>query len=87
MEYLQQKGISTRPGTHAVHMLGFYKNTFNIQPMDYPGAYAANEYSMSIPLHNKMVKEDIFYLIKRVKWDYGRKAVELNGLITIFKIH
>lgn len=63
MEYLQQKGISTRPGTHAVHMLGFYKNTFNIQPLDYPGAYAANEYSMSIPLHNRMVKEDYEYIV------------------------
>jgi dTDP-4-amino-4,6-dideoxygalactose transaminase len=64
MEYLQQKGISTRPGTHAVHMLGFYKNTFNIQPMDYPGAYAANEYSMSIPLHNMMTKEDYEYVVR-----------------------
>ncbi len=63
MEYLQQKGISTRPGTHAVHMLGFYKNTFDIQPMDYPGAFAANEYSMSIPLHNRMVKEDYEYIV------------------------
>jgi perosamine synthetase len=64
MEYLQQKGISTRPGTHAVHMLGFYKNHFNIQPTDFPGAYAANEYSMSIPLHNKMVKEDYEYVVE-----------------------
>jgi perosamine synthetase len=63
MELLQQKGISTRPGTHAVHMLGFYKNTFGIDPMDYPGAFAANEYSMSIPLHNKMVKEDYEYIV------------------------
>jgi len=63
MELLQQKGISTRPGTHAVHMLGFYKNTFNIQPMDYPGAFAANEYSMSIPLHNRMVTEDYEYIV------------------------
>jgi dTDP-4-amino-4,6-dideoxygalactose transaminase len=67
MEYLQQKGISTRPGTHAVHMLGFYKNTFNIQPMDYPGAYAANEFSMSIPLHNKMTKEDYEYVVHCLK--------------------
>ena len=67
MEYLQQNGISTRPGTHAVHMLGFYKNTFNIQPMDYPGAYAANEYSMSIPLHNKMVEEDYEYIVDILK--------------------
>jgi dTDP-4-amino-4,6-dideoxygalactose transaminase len=67
MEYLQQNGISTRPGTHAVHMLGFYAKTFNIKPMDYPGAYACNEYSMSIPLHNKMVKEDFEYVIEKIK--------------------
>jgi perosamine synthetase len=64
MEYLQQKGISTRPGTHAVHMLGFYANTFALKAMDFPGAYNANEFSMSIPLHNKMVKEDFEYIVK-----------------------
>lgn len=67
MEYLQQAGISTRPGTHAVHMLGFYKHTFGIHPMDFPGAYACNEYSMSIPLHNKMVEEDYEYIVDILK--------------------
>lgn len=67
MELLQQKGISTRPGTHAVHMLGFYAKSFNIKPSDYPGAYAANEYSMSIPLHNRMVKEDFEYIVNALK--------------------
>jgi perosamine synthetase len=67
MEYLQQKGISTRPGTHAVHMLGYYAKTFNLKPQDYPGAFACNEYSMSIPLHNKMVKEDYEYIVNIFK--------------------
>lgn len=67
MELLQQKGISTRPGTHAVHMLGFYAKSFNIKPSDFPGAFAANEYSMSIPLHNKMVKEDYEYIVHVLK--------------------
>lgn len=67
MEVLQQKGIATRPGTHAVHMLGAYANTFNLQPHDFPGAYAADQYSMSIPLHNKMVKEDLDYIISALK--------------------
>ena len=62
MEVLQQKGISTRPGTHAVHMLGAYAKAFH-QPEDFPGAFAADQYSMSIPLHNKMVKEDFDYII------------------------
>jgi len=64
MEVLQQKGISTRPGTHAVHMLGAYANAFTIKPEDFPGAFAADQYRMSIPLHNKMVKEDFDYIIE-----------------------
>jgi dTDP-4-amino-4,6-dideoxygalactose transaminase len=67
MELLQQQGISTRPGTHAIHMLNFYKEKFNIQPSDYPGAQAANNYSMSIPLHNRMVAEDFNYVVSVIK--------------------
>jgi perosamine synthetase len=67
MELLQQKGIATRPGTHAVHMLNFYANTFSIKPSDFPGAFACNEYSMSIPLHNRMVKEDYEYIVAALK--------------------
>jgi len=67
MERLQEKGISTRPGTHAVHMLGFYREKYNIQPEDYPGAQIANDKSISIPLHNRMVKEDFEYIVHAIK--------------------
>ena len=63
MEVLQQKGIATRPGTHAVHMLGAYANKYGIKPGDFPGAFIADQQSMSIPLHNRMVKEDFDYVI------------------------
>lgn len=67
MEKLQEQGISTRPGTHAIHMLNFYKEKFSIKPGDYPGAQAANDYSMSIPLHNRMVAEDYKYVVEVLK--------------------
>lgn len=67
MEYLQQNGISTRPGTHAVHMLGYYATNYNLKPQDFIGAFACNEYSMSIPLHNKMVEEDFYYIVEKIK--------------------
>ena len=67
MEVLQQKGISTRPGTHAVHMLDVYAKRYGIRPQDYPGAYAANEYSMAIPLHNRMTPEDFQYIVDALK--------------------
>lgn len=67
MEKLQQLGIATRPGTHAVHMLSYYSRQFDLQPSDYPGAQASNDNSMSIPLHNKMTSEDYEYVVRMIK--------------------
>lgn len=67
MEILQQKGIATRPGTHAVHMLGAYANRYGIKPNDFPGAFSADQQSMSIPLHNRMVKDDFDYVITALR--------------------
>lgn len=67
MNILQQKGIATRPGTHAVHMLTFYQEKYGIKPGDFPGATACDENTMAIPLHNKMVKEDFDYVIEALK--------------------
>jgi dTDP-4-amino-4,6-dideoxygalactose transaminase len=67
MEKLQLSGISTRPGTHAVHMLGYYKDRFGFQPSDYPGAQLANDQSMAIPLHNQMTPDDYRYVVETLK--------------------
>ena len=58
MEHLQQKGVSTRPGTHAVHMLGYYKEKYGINESDFPGARDCDQNTMAIPLHNRMTEED-----------------------------
>ncbi len=67
MERLQKLGISTRPGTHAVHMLNHYKELYQLKADDYPGAMTANNYSMAIPLHNRMVKDDYEYIVHCLK--------------------
>jgi perosamine synthetase len=63
MEKLQEKGISTRPGTHAVHMLNLYKEKFNITEDDFPNSKDCNNNTMAIPLHNRMTKEDYEYVV------------------------
>lgn len=67
MERLQAQGISTRPGTHAVHMLAYYRNKYQLQPSDYPGAELANDSSMAIPLHSRMSVEDYRYVVDALK--------------------
>lgn len=63
MEILQKRGIATRPGTHAVHMLGYYRDRFGIKPEDFPGARDCDANSMAIPLHNKMTPDDYAYVV------------------------
>jgi dTDP-4-amino-4,6-dideoxygalactose transaminase len=67
MEKLQHMGVSTRPGTHAPHMLKYYADKYSIDPNDFPGARDCNNYSMSIPLFNKMTKEDYEYVVYCLK--------------------
>src|SRR5512146_138168 len=63
MEVLQQQGIATRPGTHAVHMLKYYQKRFGLRPEDYPGARDCDQNTMAIPLHNRMSEEDRQYIV------------------------
>lgn len=67
MEILQAKGISTRPGTHAVHMLAYYRERFGLKPEDFPGARDCNDHTMAIPLHNRMSEEDYAYVVEAIR--------------------
>jgi len=58
MDRLQQQGIATRPGTHAVHLLAYYRERFGIAPQDFPGARDCDANTMALPLHNSMTGAD-----------------------------
>ena len=64
MNQLLAKGISTRPATHAVHMLKYYSNKYNISPDDYPNSWFANECSISLPLFHGLKADEQEYVIK-----------------------
>lgn len=67
MDKLQKAGISTRPATHAVHMLTFYKEKYKLKPNDFPNARIANDCSISLPLFHGMRREEQDYVIEQVK--------------------
>jgi perosamine synthetase len=58
MDMLLQRGVSTRPGTHAVHTLAYYRSRFGLDPDDFPGARDCERQSMALPLHNRMEADD-----------------------------
>ena len=66
MDELQQCGISTRPSTHAVHMLLFYKKKYDLSPESFPNAYAADQCSISLPLFHGMSEREQGFVIEKV---------------------
>ena len=67
MEALQARGVSTRPGTHAIHMLNYYRERYGYQPQDLPGAQRCHEHSMALPLHNRMSEADYHYVVSQLR--------------------
>ena len=61
-----QAGISTRPTTHAVHMLTYYRDKYKLTPPDFPNAWAANDCSISLPLFHGMKEVEQFHVIEHV---------------------
>ncbi len=73
---LEMQGISTRQGTHAVHMLGYYKKRFGYQPDDFPSAWACSCLSIALPLYVQMGEEDQIYVIQTIRQLMEQKKQE-----------
>ncbi len=67
MEYLQGKGISTRPGTHAVHCLQYYVQRYGLKPEDLPNAFLANECSIAFPLFPTMTENEFKFIARAIR--------------------
>lgn len=67
MDRLQKRGVATRPGTHAVHMLGLYRDRLGVKPDDFPGARDCDANTMAIPLHNRMTADDYAYVVDSLR--------------------
>ena len=63
MDRLEQNGIATRQGTHAVHTLGYYVKKYGYRHEDLPGAYACDRLSLALPLYVEMTEDDQDYVI------------------------
>lgn len=74
LQRLEDKGIATRQGTHAVHMLDYYKNRFDYKPEDFPVAYACDHLSITLPLYAGITEEDQKYVV-----DMIRKTIDEMG--------
>lgn len=67
MEHMQAKGIQTRPGTHAVHRLGYYATKYGLKPGDFPIAAEAEDTTITLPMFPGMTEADLATVVESLK--------------------
>lgn len=75
MEYLLKKGISTRPGTHAVHTLSYYKNKYNLKHTDYLNSYIADQCTIAFPVYQRMTEGELNYIFDTIS-GYNDESIQ-----------
>ncbi len=79
MGALEEEGIATRQGTHAVHLLDYYRRTYGYSPMDLPGAFAADRLSLSLPLYAGMTDAEQDRVVERLGYHLKRDARHVHA--------
>lgn len=68
---LQEAGIATRQGTHAVHALGFYREKYGLSTSDCPNAWTADQQSLTLPVYAGMTDAEQAYVVEKVVEVFG----------------
>jgi dTDP-4-amino-4,6-dideoxygalactose transaminase len=66
MRRLQKVGVATRPGTHAVSELAFYRRSLGLEPGQFATAADLQERTMALPLHNRMTESDYKHVAEQL---------------------
>jgi len=67
---LAGKGIATRQGTHACHMLECYQTLYGMEAEELPNSNACNRLSLTLPLYVQMTVEEQDYVVNQLKEAY-----------------
>jgi len=67
MEFLGARKIQTRPGTHAVHRLGYYVTKYGIRAEEFPVAAACEDTTITLPLFPGMTDEDQQFVVSSLR--------------------
>ena len=63
MGKLEDRGIATRQGTHAIHTLGYYQKKYSLKNEECPNSLMADRFSITLPLYASMSDEEQEYVV------------------------
>lgn len=66
MGQLEEMGIATRQGTHAVHIQKYYARKYGLKKYDFVKSYIADRCSISLPIYPGLSEDDQAYVIETI---------------------
>jgi perosamine synthetase len=69
---LEENGVVTRQGTHAITAQQFYQQKYTIKNLDFPQAYIADRLTIALPLYPTMTTEEQDYVINTLISQYSK---------------
>lgn len=67
MQALDEQGIMSRQGTHAVTMTGYYREKYGLEAGSFPNAWLADRLSLALPLYPQMTLEEHQYVCDHIQ--------------------
>jgi dTDP-4-amino-4,6-dideoxygalactose transaminase len=74
MAEMARRGISSRPGTHAVHRLGYFVDKYGYPAEHFPHAAAAEDLTITLPILPGMTDADQDRVIEALKTGLQARA-------------
>lgn len=79
MIQLERRGVATRPGTHAVHSLSYFRDKYKLHRRSLPNAYRAMTRTIALPLYPSMTQSETCYVIESVRAVYEEIFTSVNS--------
>lgn len=67
MDFLDARRIQTRPGTHAVHRLEYYRDKYGLHPDMFPRACLGEDTTITLPVFPGMTEADQVFIAESVR--------------------
>jgi perosamine synthetase len=67
MAVLAAKEIQTRPGTHSVPGLGYYRDKYGLRREDFPVAAMCEDTTITLPIFPGMTEADVDYVVQTLR--------------------
>ena len=73
MARLEQRGISTRQGTHAAALQQYYAEKYKLRPEQVPNSYRADRLTLALPLYPQMTDDDLACVVSELRRAFAER--------------